>query len=247
MKKTITILLVLALANELANGDFIFSEPVNLGPTINSTARDEEPGISADGLSIYYCSLRSGGRGNYDLWVTTRTTTESNWAAPLNLGSPVNSSSDDFSPDISADGLELYFGSNRAGGSGTYDIWVAKRTTPQDDWTTPMNLGPMVNSSSQEGCPAISDDGLELYFWSTRLGGSGGMDIWVSRRATTQDDWGMAENLGPAYNSSAWDLCTDISPDGLLLILVSARSGGYGGELGDLWMMRRPAIGEPWG
>ena len=117
----------------------------------------------------------------------------------------------------------------------------------QDDWTTPVNLGPMVNSSSWEGCTAISDDGLELYFWSSRPGGSGSYDIWVSRRATTQDDWGMAVNLGTVYNSSAHDLCTDVSPDGLLLIFVSARSGGYGGRLGDLWMSRRPAINAPWG
>jgi len=237
---------VVMLSGESANADFTFGEPVNLGPTVNSSSREEEAGISSDGLSIYYCSRRSGGYGGFDMWVTTRATTQDEWDPPVNLGPTVNGSSDDFSEDISADGLELYFGSNRPGGS-SYDIWVAKRATTEDDWTTPVNLGPMVNSSSWEGCPAVSDDGLELYFWSNRPSGSGGMDIWVSRRATTQDDWGMAENLGPVSNSSAWDLCTDVSPDGLLLILVSARSGGYGGELGDLWMMRRPVISEPWG
>ncbi|MHC4518517.1 MAG: hypothetical protein ACYTAS_08010, partial [Planctomycetota bacterium] len=227
--------------------DFAFGTPTNLGPTANSSAGDEEPGISSDGLSIYYCSRRSGGYGGYDMWVTNRATTQDAWGPPVNLGATVNSSSDDFSEDISADGLELYFGSNRPGGSGSYDIWVAKRATTQDDWTPPENLGPMVNSSSQEGCPAISDDGLELYFWSTRPGGAGSYDIWVSRRTATQDDWGMAENLGPIRNSPANDLCTDVSPDGLLLILVSARSGSYGGNLGDLWMVRRPATSEPWG
>ena len=218
MKKKISIVLVLALAmvTEQSKADFVFGEPTNLGPGVNSSANDEEPGISVDGLSIYFCSRRAGGYGGYDMWITNRATTLDDWGPPVNLGSTVNSSYDDFSEDISADGLELYFGSNRPGGS-SYDIWVAKRATTQDDWTTPVNLGPMVNSSSWEGCPAVSDDGLELYFWSNRPGGSGGFDIWVSRRATTQDDWGMAENLGPMVNSSAWDLCTDVSPDGLLL------------------------------
>jgi len=230
-----------------ANADFIFGTPTNLGPMLNTSARDEEPGISADGLSLYYCSLRSGGYGGYDMWVTNRATTQDDWGPPVNLGSTVNSPYDDFSEDISADGLELYFGSNRPGGTGGYDIWVARRATTHNEWTTPVSLGPMVNSPSEEGCPSISDDGLELYFWSTRPGGAGSYDIWVSRRATIQDDWGMAENLGAAVNSSVADLCTDVSPDSLSLLFVSARPGGYGGNLGDLWMSRRPEIGDSWG
>ena len=118
MKKTISLILVLSLSVEVATADFVFGVPTNLGPTVNSSARDEEPGISSDGLSIYFCSLRSGGRGGYDMWETTRATTQDDWGPPFNLGPTVNSSYDDFSEDISADGLELYFGSNRPGGSG---------------------------------------------------------------------------------------------------------------------------------
>jgi len=236
----------LVLTGGSVNADYIVGAPANLGSIVNSSARDEEPGISSDGLSIYFCSLRSGGYGGYDMWVTTRASTYDDWSPPVNLGLPVNSSADDFSEDISANGLELYFGSNRTGSSG-YDIWVAKRPTPQDDWRTPVNLGPMVNSSGAEGCPAISDDGLELYFWSTRSGSSGTYDIWVSKRSTKQDDWGQAVNLGTPVNSSSADLCSDVSPDGLSLILVSARAGGYGGSLGDLWLTKRSRINSPWG
>jgi Tol biopolymer transport system component len=235
------------LGGNIAKADFTFGEPMNLGPTVNSSVHDEEPGISEDGLSIYFSSRRAGGCGEYDMWVTGRATTQDDWGPPVNLGAIVNSSSDDFSEDISADGLELYFASNRFGGMGDSDIWVAKRTTTQDDWTMPVNLGSMINSSSGEGCPSISNDGLELYFWTNRAGGSGSFDMWVSRRTTIQDDWIMAENLGPVSNSATWDLCTDVSPDGLLLVFVSARPGGYGVESNDLWMMRWPAIGEPWG
>lgn len=247
MRKTILVVLsmTLSIAARHANADYVVGTPTNLGPMVNSSARDEEPGISADGLSIYFCSLRSGGYGGYDMWVTSRATTQDDWGTPVNLGSPVNSSADDFSEDISADGLELYFGSNRSGSSG-YDIWVAKRATTQDEWTTPVNLGEMVNSSGAGGCPAISDDGLELYFWSTRPGSSGTYDIWVSKRATKQDNWGQAVNLGTPVNSSSADLCSDVSPDGLSLILVSARAGGYGGSLGDLWLAKRSTKNSPW-
>jgi hypothetical protein len=54
----------------------------------------------------------------------------------------------------------------------------------------PTNLGPTVNSSAADAVPTISGDGLELYFTSDRPGGQGGNDIWVSKRATIEDDWG---------------------------------------------------------
>jgi len=230
-----------------ANADFAFGAPTNLGPTLNSSARDEEPGASADGLSLYWCSLRAGGYGNYDLWMATRATTQDAWGAPANLGSTVNSSSHDFSPDISADGLSLYFGSDRPGGFGGYDIWVATRASRQDAWGKPVNLGPLVNTSGLEGCPAISDDGLELYFWSGRAGGYGDADIWVSRRATTENAWGVPANLGPVINGPTTELCCDITGDGRCLVFVSTRAGGYGGTYGDIWMATRRTKNDPWG
>lgn len=72
--------------------------------------------------------------------------------------------------------------------------------------------------------------------------------ILAGARITKADyTFGEPVNLGPMINSSTSDLCTDVSPDGLSLFFVSARSGGYGGELGDLWMTRRPAMSESWG
>ncbi len=240
-------ILVISPGNLVVHADFIFGTPTNLGPTLNTSARDEEPGVSADGLSLYYCSLRSGGYGNYDLWGAERATTQEGWGPPINLGATVNSSSHDFSPDISSNGLSLYFGSDRPGGYGGYDIWVTRRATTEHAWGTPENLGPLVNSSTGEGCPAISDDGLELYFWSGRPSGQGGGDIWVARRTTTEDDWGAPVNLGALVNGSGNELCMDVVADGLVLFLVSTRAGGYGGTYGDIWITRRPTITDPWG
>jgi Tol biopolymer transport system component len=234
-------------SGEPSNADFTFGTPTNLGSVVNTSARDEEPCISLDGLSLYCCSLRPGGYGKYDLWITSRVTTEDDWGPPVNLGPTVNSSSADFTPKVSADGLMLYFVSDRPGGYGSYDLWVTRRTTKQDDWGTPVNLGPTVNKSGMDACMAISDDGLELYFWSDRPGGYGSSDIWVTRRATIEETWSMPVNLGPTVNSSATELCSDISGDGLLLFFVSKRSGGYGGNYGDIWITRRATISDSWG
>ncbi|MCL5283007.1 MAG: protein kinase [Planctomycetes bacterium] len=109
----------------------------------------------------------------------------------------------------------------------------------------PVNLGPVVNTSSGESLPAISSDGCVMYFRSDRPGGSGGMDIYVTTRQSKDDDWGPAGNLGPTVNSSSKDYPCWISADGLSLYLGSDRPGGYGGT--DIYVTARAAPDAPWG
>jgi len=160
-----------------ASKDDPWTTPVNLGPPVNSSATDGNPSISADGLSLYHDSWRAG-YGTDDLWVTTRPATNDPWRPPVNLGPIVNSSSADSGPSISTDGLSLFFNSDRLGGYGQHDLWVTTRATTNDPWRPPVNLGPIVNSSSVEWGPGISPDGSTLYFGSQRSGGLGGIDIW---------------------------------------------------------------------
>jgi len=210
--------------------------PINLGPVVNSSVRDEHPSISADGLSLYFGSNRSGGSGAEDLWVTTRETKDSPWSKPVNLGSTVNSSYPDWEPDISADGLSLYFSdylSPRPGGHGEWDIYVSTRSTLFDPWSTPVNLGPIANSSAPDAGPNISVDGLVLFLTSVRLGGFGGGDIWMTTRKTQDADWEPPVNLGPLVNKSSFDAMPSISSDGDTLYFCSDRSGGSGNA--DLW------------
>jgi hypothetical protein len=90
----------------------------------------------------------------------------------------VNSSSWEYQPGISADGLILIFFSNQPGGSGDDDLWVTTRASTIDPWTEAVNLGPTVNSSARDICPNISADGSTLYFTSGRPGGVGNIDLW---------------------------------------------------------------------
>jgi len=125
------------------------------------------------------------------------------WSTPINLGSLVNSPLDDNRPAISKDGLSLYITSGRLGGFGGLDIWVSHRASLDDPWGPPQNLGPTVNSSSNDVAPAFSPDGHRLYFHSFRPGGCGLADIYVSRRRDTRDDfgWGPPEDLGCVVNT----------------------------------------------
>ena len=250
MKKTISLVLVLALglAAEVANADFTFGTPTNLGPIVNSSSRDREPSISADSLSLYFSSDRPGGHGNYDIWITERQTTrqmtELVWGTPINLGPPINTPSNDAHPSISLDGLTLFFSSDRPGGYGERDLWVTTRSATSEPWSEPVNLGPTVNSSAEDRGPSISADGLELFFQSNRSGGQGDQDTWVTTRTTTSDPWSEPVNLGPGLNGPASDGVPDISADGLMLFFRSYGEGTYG--LGDIWFSRRATVEDDW-
>ena len=243
---------LLVVGNRSANADFAFGTPTNLGPTVNSSANEICPSISVDGLQLYFTDWgvhRPGGYGDNDIWVTTRTTTDDPWGEPVNLGPTVNTSYGEGAGSISADGLSLFLGSGRPGGYGGPDIWVTTRETKDDPWGEPANLGPTVNSSSDEIAPSISADSLQLYFsgWRkefTRPGGYGMADMWVTRRATIDDDWGEPVNLGPTVNSSDRDKGPSISADGLSLFFCSHRPGGPGHW--DLWLTTRATKDNGW-
>ena len=254
MKKTILLVLVLALGLivRVAEADFTFDRPTNLGPTVNSSAYDEAPSISADGLTLYFNSNMSGGYGNFDLWMTTRPTKDAPWGPPENLGPTINSPAREQGPSISADGLTLYFSSTRPDGYGTTwgDIWVTSRATTSDLWSKPENLGSVVNRPPAVFAPSISYDGLSLFFGSNWAGGFGSTDIWVTARPTTDDAWEEPVNLGSTVNSLAHEGAPSISADGLALffsdiVFEPYRSGGYGKA--DLWITTRPTVSDPWG
>ncbi len=153
--------------------------PGNLGPTVNSSANEGGPSLSGDGLILIFDSDRPGGSGRHDLWMTTRPTVSDPWGQPVNLGPTVNSSALDAVPGISADGLVLFFMSNRTGGArGDYCIWVTTRPSVSDTFGTPVILGTPVNSSAIEATQCISADGSTLFFMSERSGGIGGFDMW---------------------------------------------------------------------
>jgi hypothetical protein len=131
----------------------------------------------------------------------------SEWSEPVNLGPVVNSAFEEFLPEISKNGLSLYFASNRPGPIGGEDLWVSRRATPDDAWGEPLNLGASVNTIFNERSPALSRDGHFLFFATNRPGGSGGFDIWVSWRAHTRDDFGWQPpvNLGTGVNGAFGD------------------------------------------
>jgi Tol biopolymer transport system component len=230
--------------HKCGRADFILGEPVNLGSPVNTAGSDGTPCISADGLSLYFTSDRPGGSGLHDLRVATRTSEKELWSSPVNLGSRVNSSSLDYFPCISADGLSLYFYSTRSGGRGGGDIWGTTRSSLDAPWTQAVNLGPQINSGSEDVSPNLSPDGLSLLFASNRPGGRGDYDLYISTRESNTSLWSAPVNLGAAVNTAALEVAPSLSSDGLTLVFHSIRSGGYGSY--DLHLTRRASVDQAW-
>jgi hypothetical protein len=157
----------------------------------------------------------------------------SDWGAPLNLGPVVNTGAGEAAPCISRDGLSLYFFSDRPGGFGGNDIWVSERASRDDPWGPPQNLGPTVNTSGNENAPTLSRNGRRLYFASNAPGGSGGLDLYVSRRSDKRDNFGWQPpvNLGDGVNTPADEAAATLFEDDdgtTTLYFHSNRPGGLG-------------------
>jgi hypothetical protein len=225
-----------------AKAEIIMSEPSNLGPVINGDSGVQESDFSHDGLELYFSASRPGGYGGKDIWLAKRETLNSPWQEPVNLGPAVNSSSGDMEPSISGDGLELYFGC-----WDDYILRVCTRTSKDAPWSSPVKIGPPVGSdvpameigSNDAWTPEISGDGLFLYFSSTRVGGHGGIDIWMATRATKNDPWGEPVNLGPNVNTGADDWSPSISTDGLTIVFSRGTH--------NMWATTRKSTDDEWG
>jgi len=146
----------------------------------NPACCDGFPNISSDGLDLYFCSSRPDGLGGDDIWVAARATRSSSFGPAENLGSTLNTSANDCEPGISSDGLTLYFASDRNGGSGGFDIWMATRASRSERFGRAVNLGRSVNSGFSDERPNISADGRALFFMSNRVGGRGSFDLWAA-------------------------------------------------------------------
>ena len=220
------------------------SGPIWEAPRIDDAGQS----ITGDGLTLYYESSMPGGSGDVDVWMISRPTLTSPWSAPVNLGTNVNSPYHDGGPVLSPDRLSLYFDSTRPGGQGAHDIWVASRSTVNAPFGKATNLGPAINSSSDDGGAQLSADNLTMVFTSSRLGSLGYLDVWMSTRTNAQVPWEPARHLPAPINfSSAHNFPVALSRDGLTMFFKSDRPIQQGTNIAALFVTRRPTPGQPFG
>jgi hypothetical protein len=176
------------MSRRVAPGSDDWTAPVNMGCTVNTSATEIAPAFYANddaGLTtIYFGSDRPGGIGGFDVYQTTSRDHDLATAVfgPGVLVPRLSSPGRDTRTFVRHDGREIFITSDRSGGVGGLDLWVAAREDPSNVWSTPANLGAVVNSPADDGSPALSKDSGTLYFFSTRPGGFGRRDIWFTVR-----------------------------------------------------------------
>ena len=228
--------------SQRASVDDSWGPPVNLGPTINTAVLEAVPEFSRDGHWMFFNRVGGpGSLGGFDIWVSHREKVHDDfaWETAVNLGSAINTASNDAGPSYFANddlGVPLlFFGSDRAGGLGGYDIYVSAQQA-DGSWGAAEPVTEL-SSSTNDQRPSIRSDGLELFFFSDRVGGVGLTDLWVSTRGSTSDPWSPPVNLGSGVNSPQDDTQPFIAPDRVTLFFASTRLGSVGDQ--DLYVTTR--------
>lgn len=196
--------------------DFGWERPINLGCTLNITGADDAgPNVWEDDttgtLYLYFTrNLTPANPNGFDIYLST-CTADLDSCNRLLLWSPGA-----YVPELSSpvrdtrtairrrDGLEMLVTSNRSGTVGMLDVWESTRPSVQDNWSRLVNLNqanlancalvgisqascPVLNTTANDGAPALSWDGQTMIFYSNRPGGSGGNDLYVSARTKLPD------------------------------------------------------------
>ena len=202
------------------NGKWESAIPIN---SINTPENEAAHSISANGnwLVITMCNQEES-LGSCDLFISQRNGNK--WTKPVNMGSPVNTSGWEAQPSLSADGNTLIFASNRRGGYGEYDLWKSSKINGK--WTTPVNLGPRINTNKKEESPFLHPDGVTLYFSSNGHIGMGDKDLFVSR--LKDSIWGESTNLGYPLNTKNHEGAMSVSTDGKTAYYASDREQDTG-------------------
>ena len=153
--------------------------PVNLGCAATGSGPNFGGGefspslFEAGGVTFLYFSSTGADGLDQDIYVS-RQRADGSFTAPTEVPG-LSTASNDQMPNVSRDGLEVVFASDRPGGTGAFDIYTSTRASASDPWSAPVNVGGGVNTAAAETRPSLSGDGRRLHFG--RLG-----DIWVSTR-----------------------------------------------------------------
>jgi WD40-like Beta Propeller Repeat len=199
---------------------------------VSTSSQEKSPAVSADGLTLWVASDRSGGKGGLDIWVSTRPHRSSAWSTPVPVPA-LNSSGDEIPRPPGHAQLVMPLAVRPPSGSADYQIEFASRSAEDGGWTSPVTR-PDLDTANTDVDGFLLDDGLSIYFSSDRAK-KGNQDLFIATRARVDASF-VQFNPVTALNSSSDDRDPWLSADGSELYFSSDRTG-------DLKIYRATRIG----
>ena len=171
------------------------------------------------------------------IWISERR--GRSWGLPTRINFNMPDSVSVGHPCPTEDGMKLIFASDMPGGKGGMDLWITEYNKKSDTWSTPVNLGPEINTPGDELFPTFALNG-DLLYSSNGLSGLGGLDIFRAEKQGDTDKWSSPTNLGTPINSDKDDFHL-LEMDKRNGYFTSNRSGSKGAKnLHDLWSYNLP-------
>jgi Tol biopolymer transport system component len=195
---------------------------------------DDDPSLTEDGLELYFNSAR--GTANPDIWVATRATATSAWNIPLRVVQ-LSSVANETTPEVSPDGLTIYFATDRSGGNVGMDIWKSTRPNRSSLWGAPVFVAEL-SSPAGETAGGTADD---LHIAISYIPPGEAPQVAVSERATVGDPWSPIVLLD-GLNTPSHEGSVLLSPDRHWIYFDSNRTGNL-----DLYGAYRADVTQPFG
>ena len=201
---------------------------------INGFALQYFPVLTADGKQLFF--TRRGGTSavdKEDIFVSQYVSLNE-WTSPEGISSNINSSYNEGTCSVTADGNFLIFTSCDAPDSqGSCDLYSVEKV--EGEWQSPSNMGTKINSSFWDSQPSLSADGRMLFFSSDRRGGFGGNDIWYAVRKA-DGTWSESKNMGAPINTPKDEISPFLFFNNETLFFASDGHLGLGGM--DIFLSR---------
>lgn len=200
-----------------------WSKVKNLGTKCNATGNDEVVSMSTDQNFLFIYTEDENFAG--DILVAKKKSKSFDQKAILDAN--INTNNIEVGASIYLEGDILFFNSDKSGGLGGMDIYMARKL-PTGQWAIPINLGPNINTKFDEEYPVITADGKTLYFASKGHSSMGGLDIFKSIWNDEKKEWGPAINLGYPINTPDDNMTISFTSTGRHAYVSSVREGGFG-------------------
>lgn len=201
-----------------ASADDDAADAMPLGPWSAPTAMpitpvgDDDPSATGDLLELYFNRAE-------DIYVATRASTAAPWGPPAAVAE-LNTTEAETTPEVSYDGLTIYFASARMPTLGGNDIWMATRASRAAAWNTPVHV-PELSSTAADGAPVMADPTTILIDTDR----AGTLDIFIATRASVTDPWGTPAAI-PELNGAEAEGNPVLTADKLTVYFDSNRTGG---------------------